>query len=119
MVETPAVQATETPAEPKRRRENSRLPLHLMRLVLLLGILLGWELASGPLVAEFFVSRPTAIMAALYGWIADGSLFFHMSITAIEAFLGFLIGGTIGMIVGIVLGRAKFLADLLDPFIMA
>src|SRR3546814_17385979 len=58
-------------------------------------------------------------MAALYGWIADGSLFFHMSITAIEAFLGFLIGGTIGMIVGVVLGRAKFLADLLDPFIMA
>src|SRR3546814_9113120 len=46
-------------------------------------------------------------------------LFFHMSITAIEAFLGFLIGGTIGMIVGVVLGRAKFLADLLDPFIMA
>src|SRR3546814_2130874 len=93
MVGTPAVQATETAAEPKRRREISRLPLHLMRLALLLGILLAWELASGRLVAEFFVSRPTEIMAALYGWIADGSLFFHMSIPAIEAFPGFLIGG--------------------------
>lgn len=91
----------------------------LMRLALLAAFLIAWELASGPLVKEFFVSKPSAIFHTLFEWIADGSLFYHAGITATEAFAGFLIGGAIGMAVGVLLGRSEFLAQLLDPFIMA
>ncbi|TDP62056.1 ABC transporter permease [Roseateles toxinivorans] len=88
------------------------------RLALLLIILLAWELASGRLVATFYASKPSQIAAVLWMWLRDGSLFFHMSITALEAFLGFVIGGVLGMAVGIAMGRSPRLAQLLDPFIM-
>ena len=93
--------------------------IHLARAAILATILLGWELASGRLLPVFFASKPSLIAKALWAWIADGSLFFHMGVTALEAFLGFAIGGVLGMVVGTALGRSQLLADLLDPFIMA
>lgn len=90
-----------------------------MRLALLIVIVASWQFASGTLVPTFFISKPTEIVGHLWSWIADGSLFFHAGITALEAFAGFIIGGLIGMTVGTILGRAQFLAELLDPFIMA
>lgn len=93
--------------------------LNALRLALLTMLLVGWELVSGRLVSEFFISRPSVIARILVGWIASGSIFFHAGITAGEAFSGFLLGGLAGMTVGIVLGRARLLADVLDPFIMA
>ena len=44
---------------------------------------------------------------------------FHASITTVEALAGFLIGGAAGVIVGLVLGRSRILADILDPFLTA
>lgn len=91
----------------------------LIRAALLIGFLLLWEFASGRLVAEFFVSKPSAVAAILARWIANGDLFYHAAITAMEAFLGFLLGAAVGMTVGLVLGRARRVAEILDPFIMA
>jgi len=94
------------------------LKLYGLRIALLVIIIGGWELASGRWVKEFFISKPSVIVYRLWGWVADGSLFFHAGITAMEAISGFLIGGLLGMTVGITLGRSQFLARLLDPFIM-
>ena len=93
--------------------------INALRLALLAVILIVWQVASGTLVPIFFISEPTAIAAQLYIWIADGSLFFHTLITATEAFAGFFLGGALGICTGVLLGRVKLLADLLDPFIMA
>lgn len=101
------------------RKANQTLRLNLMRLALLATILVLWELLSGVIVAEFFVSKPSAIFKALGSWVAGGNLFFHIGITAVEAFSGFLIGASIGITVGVILGRIHFLAELLHPFIVA
>ena len=95
------------------------LRLNLMRCVLLAVILLAWEMASGVVIAEFFVSKPSAIARTLGAWVAGGNLFFHVGITALEAFAGFLVGASIGVVVGVVLGRIHVLAELLHPFILA
>ena len=100
------------------RPAHRTLRLSAIRIVLLAAFLTLWEVASGRVVPEFFLSRPTAIFDRLYGWTMDGSLFFHAAITATEALLGFLLGGTIGLAVGVLLGRSRFLGELLDPFIM-
>lgn len=50
--------------------------------------------------------------------LADGTLPRHMWITAFEAGAGFLLGGAAGVVVGLVLGRARLLADVLDPFLL-
>jgi NitT/TauT family transport system permease protein len=91
----------------------------LYRLLLAATILAGWQLASGPLVPEFFVSKPSAILDALRRQVVSGNLFFHMGITATEACAGFAIGALAGVTAGVLLGRIAFLSELLQPFILA
>ncbi|MCA0042005.1 ABC transporter permease [Celeribacter litoreus] len=93
--------------------------LILIRLAILIGILLVWQFSSGVLIKEFFVSKPTKVAAVLAKWIGSGDLFYHAAITAFEAFAGFLLGAFVGISIGLLLGRAKGLAEVLDPFIMA
>lgn len=100
-------------------KANRSFKLNVMRLMLLAAIMGLWELSSGIIVPEFFVSKPSAIAKALGAWLAGGNLFFHIGITALEAFVGFLVGATIGVTVGVILGRIHFLAELLHPFILA
>jgi NitT/TauT family transport system permease protein len=96
-----------------------RLRIIAIQIVLCAILFVVWQMASGTLVPKFFVSKPTLIFERLLEWTLDGSLFFHMGITAAEAFLGFVVGGTLGTLVGIALGRSQFFGELLNPFIMA
>ncbi|MGE0117337.1 MAG: ABC transporter permease [Dongiaceae bacterium] len=90
-----------------------------LRTLLMVGFLAIWEVVSGRLVSTFFISKPSLIFATLWSWLLDGSLFYHSGITAGEALLGFLVGGTVGMSVGLILGRSTRLADVINPFITA
>ena len=103
---------------PRRRMLSERTVINLLRLAILAALLGFWQVASGPLIPAFFVSSPSAILSRLWTWIMNGQLFFHMSITATEAALGFLFGSLLGIAAGVLLGRREFLARLLDPFIM-
>jgi NitT/TauT family transport system permease protein len=89
-----------------------------IRIALVVGFLLIWELGSGTLFSPFFVSSPSAVAATFWKWVMSGRLFYHAGITVIEAFAGFVIGGFVGMAVGVVLGRSTTLAEILDPMIM-
>jgi NitT/TauT family transport system permease protein len=89
-----------------------------IRIGLLIAFLVIWEATSGPVFKPFFVSSPSAVATTFWKWSVSGRLFYHAVITVIEAFSGFVIGGIIGMIAGIVLGQSKTLADILEPFIM-
>jgi NitT/TauT family transport system permease protein len=93
--------------------------LQLYRLALLVAIIATWQLASGPLIPEFFISKPSAIFLSLRQQVLTGNLFFHIGITATEAFIGFILGACAGVAAGMLLGRIHFLADLLQPFILA
>jgi NitT/TauT family transport system permease protein len=95
------------------------LSTHLLRLLLVLTVLAVWQTVSGTLIPEYFVSKPTVILRNLWEWASDGSLFFHAAVTATEAFAGFALGSALGIGAGLLLGRSRFLADLLEPFIMA
>ena len=98
-------------------KEN--LKIVAIRLALLVTVLLTWEIASGTIIDPFWMSEPSAIFQTLYTWLLSGELFFHLSITAQEMFIGFFIGATGGAILGFILGQWDFGAKILDPFIMA
>jgi NitT/TauT family transport system permease protein len=83
----------------------------LARIALLAAILIGWQYGSTILNITFFVSRPTDIAATFVRLVESGAFFYHLSITTIEASLGFLFGSAAGISAG--------LADVLDPFLMA
>lgn len=89
------------------------------RLILLVVIISVWEFVSGRWISLFFLSKPSLIAAKFWKVLLDGTLLTNMAITTSEAVVGFLLGGSVGALLGLVLGRSRFLADALDPFITA
>ena len=106
-------------AESTRRTRQARLRLWLLRVLLVVVVLAGWELASGRLIDVFWLSKPSLITSALLKQIRSGDLLFHVSFTLQEMALGLLFGGSAGALAGILLGRQRFLAELLTPVIIA
>ena len=89
-----------------------------LRIVLFSVILALWEFGAGTLFNEFFLSRPSAVALEFWDLVVSGRLFYHGGITVVEALSGFLCGGLAGMMAGVILGRNKLLADVLDPLIL-
>jgi len=97
---------------------RGRLPLLLARCVFAALLFVVWELCSRRFGLQFHLSRPSDIFARLYTWLLDGTLARHLWVTVVEAASGFAAGALAGIAVGVVLGRARRLAQLLDPFVM-
>jgi NitT/TauT family transport system permease protein len=101
-----------------------RVPkITLTRLVLVVVWLGSWELAATHWIDPFYYSKPSAIWNRLVDWFtgttAFGSIWEQISVTLQEAVLGFLIGSAAGIVLGVLLGRARFLAEVCAPFIKA
>ncbi|OFX14947.1 MAG: hypothetical protein A2V59_00705 [Armatimonadetes bacterium RBG_19FT_COMBO_69_19] len=79
---------------------------------------LGWELSSGRIVDQFFVSKPSAIAASLWAMATKELLFYHLQFTIIEATVGYLIGAVAGLIVGFALARVEVVYRIVEPFVV-
>lgn len=101
----------------KGSRRHGRWTIPLVRLAIVVALLASWEFASGRLIDEFFISRPSEIWQTWLGWIADGTLWHNASSTFLSAAIGFMIGGVVAILVGYALGGSKRLADVFEPFI--
>ncbi|KIZ47680.1 hypothetical protein OO17_03210 [Rhodopseudomonas palustris] len=90
-------------------------------LVLLPGIaiLLFWQWASGRLIKEIYVSKPTAVADRLYELFSSGEIYPHLWTTGQELVLGYLIGVGGGILAGYALGRSPRLATIFEPYVMA
>ncbi|BCJ35183.1 ABC transporter permease [Actinocatenispora thailandica] len=105
------------------RRRRRRGAVWAVRLAAVVVWLVGWQLTATYWIDPFYYSKPTAILDRLVGWFsrgtAFGSIWTQIAVTLEEAVLGFAIGALAGVVLGIVLGRARFLADVAAPFIKA
>lgn len=84
--------------------------------VILIGL---WEVLSGRLFNEFWVSKPSAILTRIYEMAVSGDLWFHVGFTLQEALTGLVIGMVIGTLFGILLALSGKLDKWLSPYIMA
>ena len=75
-------------------------------------------LADKGVLNEFLFSKTSAIYALLKEYIHSGEIFTHLGISIYETLLGLLIGTTLGLFVSICLWWNKFLAKILDPFLV-
>jgi NitT/TauT family transport system permease protein len=91
----------------------------LIRVTIVLVLLCAWQLSSGRLIDDFWLSRPSAVALRLYDWTMDGKLPYHTWITLQEMVWGFLIGSISGILAGIGLGLSRSLGDIVNPFIVA
>jgi NitT/TauT family transport system permease protein len=104
------------PAIARRRRENALvLALQIALAVAVLGL---WEFGSGRWFSDFWVSRPSRILTALWAMLADGRMTTALGATVGVALAGFVLGAALGMMLGIVLGLNRVVARVLDPYLV-
>ena len=118
---TPAPPRTTLLAMIRGRTSGSRWLVNGVRLLLISVWLGSWELAARTVIDPFYYSMPSRIWTRLVGWFTDGtsqgSIWANISITLQEAVLGFAVGTVAGVVLGVLLGRSRFTAEVLAPFI--
>jgi NitT/TauT family transport system permease protein len=87
--------------------------------VALLGaaLLVFGQYGIGHLVDQRYVSRPSAVAAALANLLGDGVLWQHVRATMTEAGLGYLIGVAVGLVMAIALVSLPLLDEVVAPFV--
>ena len=108
----------------KQARRRRRINVNILRVLILVVLIGGWELgARTGVIDPFFWGQPSGVWNQLVTWVtqgtAQGSLWDQIIVTLEEALLGFLIGSVLGVIFGILLGRNRFLSDILGPYVKA
>jgi NitT/TauT family transport system permease protein len=93
-------------------------PVSLLRIAIILGVLALWEVLahSGWLYRDVVPSLP-AIARALFALLSNGEYYFNLGVTAGEIGMSLLIGGSAGLVVGIVLGANRFLSKAFEPYL--
>jgi NitT/TauT family transport system permease protein len=97
--------------------------INAVRGLLVVAVLGSWELAATHWIDPFYYSKPSAIWSRLVDWFttgtSQGSIWTQIAVTLEEALIGFALGSVGGVVLGIVLGRSRFLSDVCAPFIKA
>jgi NitT/TauT family transport system permease protein len=97
----------------------SRLVVVSVRVGLLAGLLVVWELAARALwIDPFHFSQPSAVATQIVDWVRDGAVFRHLWVTLLETVLGFLLGAGLGIAVGLAFGFSRTLTDILEPVLV-
>lgn len=110
---------SDQPAPAEKRLLNYRSRVGVIRLCFIVAILGVWEFASGNLFSAFWVSKPSLIAAYIWKWVVWGDFFYQMSFTFGSMIIGFTMGTVLGLAAGVLLSRTQFMADVLDPFLIA
>lgn len=93
--------------------------VHAIRVVVVGGFFLLWEIASGRWIEPFLISSPSKIWLAFVYALQSGDLTTHTWVTFQEIGIGFPIGAITGIWVGYLFGRSKALAEIFEPIIIA
>lgn len=92
--------------------------LGLARIVLVTGLLAGWELLTrAGWLDPFFWSSPGRILRSLWQLTVSGDVVRETTTTLGESLAGLVIGSVLGIAVGLVLGQVDALRSLLDPLV--
>jgi NitT/TauT family transport system permease protein len=65
----------------------------------------------------FFFSNPWDVGSQIVSWFASGIIWKHLGITLLESVLAFVIGSTLGVLIGFWFARQPRLAAIFDPYV--
>jgi NitT/TauT family transport system permease protein len=81
---------------------------------------LGWELfvrVRG--IAPIYLPAPSVIAVYLWRMLADGTMEYHLGVTLLRIFAGFLIAAVTGIALGVAMGMSRLVAKVADIWIAA
>src|SRR5256886_13153291 len=111
-------------------RSSSTKSLRVWQLLLLIGFLVSWQVATSPPLlppfyfddankAAFFFSEPLRVFERTWDWFSSGSIYPHLWVTLLETLLAFVIGTALGLGMGLWVALAPTASALFDPYIKA
>ena len=107
-------------SEMRSKARRKALIVYALRLLMLLTVLLGWELVvRWGLIQEFYVSRPLNVLRFLKDYVTGPQFAPDSYATISETLTGFLVGSTLGIVGGLLLGRFTLLELVVRPFVAA
>lgn len=87
--------------------------------VLLLIAFLGlWEFAADKGMIDSFITSSPSRIAKTFANFSSNNLFEHIKVTCYETVVGFTLGTVMGLIIAIILWWSKFIAKVLDPYLV-
>jgi len=91
-----------------------------LTLAVLAAALLSWEFGVGFFkIPAFLLPPPSRILFRLYDGLAGGSLLEHTSVTLQEILVGYVLGCSIGIGLGVLISQFRLVEDLLYPYVIA
>ena len=102
-----------------RKQRNHRLFVKMSRLLLFVGFLIIWELASNfGLIDSFIFSSPSQVVLCFWGMVIDRSIFLHIGVTLYETILSFLLVTIFSILIATFLWFSKKLLEITEPFLV-
>lgn len=90
----------------------------LIRIAILVTLLATWEIvARSGLLYRDVVPSLLAIGQALATLLASPTYYWHLTVTAGEIAAALAIGGTVGVLTGLILGASPFFGRAIEPYI--
>src|SRR5215211_3062204 len=82
--------------------------------------LLAWEvMVRWRGIAPIFLPPPSSIAVYLWRMIADGTMEYHLGVTLLRIFAGFLLAAVSGIALGVLMGMSRVVARVADVWIAA
>jgi len=75
------------------------------------------EIFGKILLPPFFFSTPIDVAEQVKNWFVTGTIWKHLIITLWESMLAFVIGSTLGVLVGFWFARQPLIAAIFDPYV--
>ncbi|WP_079710966.1 ABC transporter permease [Paraliobacillus ryukyuensis] len=102
----------------KRLKAEHRSTRYWQLLIFILFFTL-WEIASRlHWIDPLIFSSPTKVGQSLIKNISSGDLWFHLRVTVLETFAGFLLGTIGGILIAFMLWNSRKLYHVLDPYLV-
>jgi ABC-type nitrate/sulfonate/bicarbonate transport system permease component len=84
------------------------------------GFLIAWELfVRWRGIAPIYLPAPSAIAVYLWRMLVDGSMEYHLGVTLLRIFAGFLLAAIAGVGLGLLMGMSRIVARVADTWIAA
>ena len=97
---------------------SRRLWVTFLRIGIIGGFFLLWEIASGKWIEPFLISSPSRILMSMIAGFRSGDLIQHTWVTFQEIAIGFPVGVILGIALGYAFGRSRLLAEIFEPIII-
>ena len=102
------------------KKSSVEIPDRFLGWIIPMGILLAWELlARLEVLPPNWFPAPTAIAKTIYEMAVNGDLWKHVGITMARVVVGFLVGASLGTLLGAVTGYFPIARKLLDPLLQS